>query len=87
MASAKANAVALHMESIRDVIGADTGPKPSGRDEVDGSIDIVDRDRTEANEAPVAEFIQVRLVERRLDRITDFIDVDRHLQHNSEVGA
>lgn len=69
-----------------DVIEAGAAPNPSGRTKTDGPTEIVDLDRTEANKALVAEFIQTVLVERQIERVTDFINPDVYIQHNAEVG-
>lgn len=69
-----------------DVIAPVTPPNPSGWSQTDGPTEIVDRDQTEANKALVADFVQTVLIERALDRATDFIDPTHYAQHNAEVG-
>jgi len=69
-----------------DVIALFTGPNPSGRTQVDGPTEITDLDKTEANRAVVEGFIQTVLIEDKADRVTDFINPDTYLQHNSQVG-
>ncbi|MFN3199936.1 MAG: nuclear transport factor 2 family protein [Bradymonadia bacterium] len=69
-----------------DVIAADTPPNPSGRTLTDGPTEIVDLDKTEANKAVVREFIETCLIGRRFDRVTDFINSEKYLQHNAVVG-
>jgi predicted SnoaL-like aldol condensation-catalyzing enzyme len=69
-----------------DVIEADKGVNPSGRTKTDGPVGITDLDRTEANKVLVKDFIETCLIGRQIDRMTDFINPDRYLQHNSEVG-
>jgi predicted SnoaL-like aldol condensation-catalyzing enzyme len=61
-------------------------PNPSGRTQVDGPVDVVDRDRTEVNRALVRSFKQAITVELRFDRVGEFIDGDHYLQHASKVG-
>jgi predicted SnoaL-like aldol condensation-catalyzing enzyme len=65
---------------------AEAGLNPSGRSQVDGPTEVVDRDKTEANRALVRTFKQVVTVDLRFDRVNDFIDDDRYFQHASKVG-
>jgi predicted SnoaL-like aldol condensation-catalyzing enzyme len=69
-----------------DVIEADKGSNSADRTKIDGPVNVTDLDRTEANKALVKDFIQTCLVERQIDRMTDFINPDKCLQHNSEMG-
>jgi predicted SnoaL-like aldol condensation-catalyzing enzyme len=64
----------------------ETGPNPSGHTQVDGPTAVVDRERTEANRALVGSFKQVVTVELRFDRVGEFIEGDRYVQHASKVG-
>ncbi len=61
-------------------------PNPSGRTQVDGPVDVVDRDKTETNRALVRSFKQVITVDLRFDRVEEFIDADHYMQHASKVG-
>jgi predicted SnoaL-like aldol condensation-catalyzing enzyme len=65
---------------------AEAGLNLSRRSQVDGPMDVVDRDRTEANRALVRDFKRVVTVELQFDRVNDFIDDDRYFQHASKVG-
>ena len=65
---------------------AETGLNLSGRSQVDGATDVVDRDKTEANRTLVNNFKQVVTVDLRFDRVNEFIDDDRYFQHASKVG-
>lgn len=69
-----------------DVIGAGTPANPSGRTQVDGPTEIRDLEKTAANKALVAAFIQTCLIDRDLERASDFIDPDSYHQHNPDVG-
>lgn len=69
-----------------DVIEAEGAPNPSGRTKVDGPTEVIDHDKTDANKALVADFIQTCLVQRQLDRVSDFISPETYIQHNPEVG-
>jgi predicted SnoaL-like aldol condensation-catalyzing enzyme len=65
---------------------AEAGLNLSGRSQVDGPTEVVDRDKTEANRIHVRSFKQVVTVDLRFDRVNDFIDDDRYFQHASKVG-
>ncbi|MFN3172290.1 MAG: nuclear transport factor 2 family protein [Hyphomicrobiales bacterium] len=69
-----------------DVIGVVKPPNPSGRTQWDGPTEITDLDKTEANKALVADFIQTCLIERQFDRMPEFISTETYLQHNPDVG-
>ena len=69
-----------------DVIEADAAPNPSGRTKVDGTTDITDLDKTEANKALVRDFIQTCLIQRQTDRMAEFINPETYIQHNAETG-
>ncbi len=69
-----------------DVIAAVAGPNPSGRTQIDGSTEIADLDRTEANKAVVRGLIADCLaVGATAANLADYIAAD-YLQHNPEVG-
>lgn len=61
-------------------------PNPSGRTQVDGPVDVIDRDKTEVNRALVRSFKQVITVDLKFDRVGEFIDADHYMQHASKVG-
>jgi predicted SnoaL-like aldol condensation-catalyzing enzyme len=65
---------------------AESGLNLSGRSQVDGPTNVVDRDKTEANRALVRNFKQAVTVELRFDQVNRFIDDDRYFQHASKVG-
>ncbi|MEM1286683.1 MAG: nuclear transport factor 2 family protein [Pseudomonadota bacterium] len=69
-----------------DVIAAVKPPNPSGRTQWDGPTEVTDLDKTEANKALVAGFIQTCLVERQIDRMADFISTETYIQHNPDVA-
>ena len=61
------------------------GPNPSGHSMVDGPVEAVELDRTEANRRVVREFIENVMIGRRVDRLDQFIDGDRFTQHDPEL--
>ncbi len=71
-----------HWDVIAPVIPAN----PSGRTQYDGPTEVIDRDKTAENKALVKGFIDTVLVNRQIDRAAEFINPDKYLQHNPEVG-
>lgn len=63
-----------------------TPPNLSGRTEVDGPTDILDREKTEANRALVRTYREAVMVSLRFDRIEEFIDAAHYAQHASKIG-
>jgi predicted SnoaL-like aldol condensation-catalyzing enzyme len=64
----------------------ETGPNPSGHTQLDGPTAVVDGKQTEVNRTVVRNFKQAITVELRFDRLDEFIDGDRYIQHASKVG-
>jgi predicted SnoaL-like aldol condensation-catalyzing enzyme len=65
-----------------DNIAAREGPNPSGRTMVDGSTEVIDLDKTEANRETVRTFVEEVLIRRQLDRLNDFVDETDFREHN-----
>ena len=61
-------------------------PNPSGRTQVDGPTEIVDREKTETNRTLVRTYRETVMVSLRFDRIEEFIDGARYAQHASKIG-
>ncbi|MCW8833756.1 MAG: nuclear transport factor 2 family protein [Colwellia sp.] len=61
-------------------------PNPSGRTQLDGTTEIVDIDKTEENKALVADFVNTVLVNAEYDKLSQFIDGDNYLQHNTAIA-
>ncbi|MEP2716887.1 nuclear transport factor 2 family protein [Pseudophaeobacter sp.] len=68
-----------------DNIQPDQPLNPAGRGMLDGSVAIMDRDKTEANRALVREFVQEVCVAQRFDRLPDYVRADL-LQHHPKIG-
>jgi len=60
-------------------------PNPSGRGMLDGTTNITDLGKTEANRKLVRAFAERVLVERRLELLTTYVD-DKLVQHNPEIA-
>jgi predicted SnoaL-like aldol condensation-catalyzing enzyme len=61
-------------------------PNLSGRTQVDGPTEVLDRDKTEANRALVQNYRQTVMVALRFDRIEEFIEGAHYAQHASKIG-
>ena len=61
-------------------------PNPSGRTQVDGPTDVLDREKTEANWTLVQTYRETVMGSLRFDRIEDFIDGAHYAQHASKIG-
>lgn len=69
-----------------DVIAGLKPKNPSGRGQLDGSTEIEDLDKTDANRTLVVEFINRCLIERQTDKAANYISSNTYLQHNADVG-
>lgn len=74
--------VAEHWDNLTAV----TLANPSGRTQVDGTTEITDRDKTEANKAVVKGFIDQVLLGGKGDKVAEYINPTKYLQHNSQVA-
>ena len=61
-------------------------PNPSGHTQTDGTTEITDLDKTEANKAKVAEFITKSLIKHEKVDITQYISPVTYTQHNPAVA-
>ncbi|HPJ90217.1 MAG TPA: nuclear transport factor 2 family protein [Thermotogota bacterium] len=59
---------------------------PSGRTEIDGTTEFQDLDETESNRAFVTDFVNTILVNGEYDRLQNFFDGDRYIQHNTGIA-
>lgn len=61
-------------------------PNVSGHTQVDGPTDVIDPENAEANRVLVRAYRQTVMVSLRFDRIEEFIDGARYVQHSSKIG-
>ena len=61
-------------------------PNPSGRTQFDGSTEVTDLDKTEANKKVVKNFITDVLLNHEMDRVTSYINPTNYIQHNPAVA-
>jgi len=61
-------------------------PNLSGRTQVDGPTEVLDREKTEGNRTLVGMYRETVMVALRVDRIEEFFDGAHLAQHASEIG-
>jgi predicted SnoaL-like aldol condensation-catalyzing enzyme len=61
-------------------------PNLSGRTQVDGPTEILDREKTESNRTLVRTYRETVMVSLRFDRIEEFIEDAHYAQHASKIG-
>lgn len=61
-------------------------PNPSERTQTDGTVEITDLDKTEANKAAVRGFIDDVLLNHENDKMTTYINPSKYIQHNPAVA-
>ncbi|MEM9920242.1 MAG: nuclear transport factor 2 family protein [Bacteroidota bacterium] len=71
-----------HWDNLAEI----TPPNPSGRTQLDGATEIVDTDKTEANKALVKAFVTDVLMNGQVDKVTDYVNPEKYLQHNSGIA-
>ena len=69
-----------------DNLTAITPPNPSKRTQLDGEAKITDLDKTAANKATVKAFVTDVLMNGESDKITNYINPTKYLQHNSGIA-
>jgi predicted SnoaL-like aldol condensation-catalyzing enzyme len=61
-------------------------PNLSGRTQVDGPTEVLDREKTEANRTLVRRYRETVMVSLRFDRVEEFIEGTHYAQHASKIG-
>lgn len=59
---------------------------PSGHTMTDGTTEIKDLDKTEANKKIVRSFVDDILVNGRMEKLTGYFDGDNYIQHNPQIA-
>lgn len=62
------------------------GPNPSKHSMVDGTTDVIDLQKTEANRDTVKAFVEDILINRQLELLTQYINSDFFTLHNSFIA-
>lgn len=71
-----------HWDNLADI----TAPNPSGRTQLDGATEITDLDKTEANKTFIKNFLTDVLIDGKGDMMTDYVNPEMYLQHNSGIA-
>ena len=71
-----------HWDNLAEI----TPANPSGRTQLDGATEIADEDKTEVNKSLVANFVEDVLINGKSDKITDYVNPEKYLQHNSGIA-
>jgi predicted SnoaL-like aldol condensation-catalyzing enzyme len=71
-----------HWDNLQDT----ANPNPSGRSMIDGPTDAGDLDRTEANKAVAESFVREILVDGQMNKLTEYCDGDRYIQHHPLIA-
>lgn len=61
-------------------------PNPSGRTQFDGTTEISDLDKTDANKKIAKEFIEKVLLNHEMDKVATYINPTNYVQHNPAVA-
>lgn len=59
---------------------------PSGRTQIDGTAEITDKDKTEANKEIVKNFVTDVLMNGKGEKTTEYVSTESYLQHNPAVA-
>jgi predicted SnoaL-like aldol condensation-catalyzing enzyme len=62
------------------------GPNASGHSMVDGPTEVAEPDLTEANRQLVKSFVEEVLIDRRLEKIGDYISAESFTQHSPTIA-
>lgn len=71
-----------HWDNLSEI----TAPNPSGHTQFDGSTEIKDIDKTEANKTLVKNLVESVFIGGQFDRLPEFIDGENYIQHNSNIA-
>ena len=71
-----------HWDNLAEI----TPPNPSGRTQLDGPTEVADLDKTAANKAVVEAFMNDILIKGEMDKLTDYVNPEKYLQHNSGIA-
>lgn len=71
-----------HWDNLAEI----TPPNPSGRTQLDGSTEVIDLEKTDANKSLVKGFVTDVLLNGKMDGLTDYVNPEKYLQHNSGIA-
>lgn len=71
-----------HWDNLAEI----TPPNPSGRTQFDGTTEVSDNGKTAENKALVKGFVSDILLNGKMDKLTDYVNAEKYLQHNSGIA-
>ncbi len=71
-----------HWDNLAEI----TPPNPSGRTQFDGTTEITDLDKTEANKKHVEGMLNDIFLNGKMETLTSYISPEKYIQHNSGVA-
>lgn len=72
-----------HWDNLQEM---PTSSNPSGHTMIDGTTEIKDLDKTEANKTLVRNFVEDILINGKLEKIAGYFDGDNYIQHNPQIS-
>ncbi len=69
-----------------DNLATKADPNPSGRTQIDGTMEVKDLDKTEANREVVKNFLHDVMQGKNPEKTPDYFDGDTYLQHNTGIA-
>lgn len=69
-----------------DNLAAKAEPNPSDRTQIDGTMELKDLDKTEANRELVKNFLYDVMQGNRPEKTPDYFDGDTYIQHNTGIA-
>ena len=69
-----------------DNLAAKAEPNPSGHTQIDGTMEIKDIDKTEANRELVKNFLHDVMQGKAPEKTPDYFDGDTYIQHNTGIA-
>ncbi|MDR3593679.1 nuclear transport factor 2 family protein [Clostridium sp.] len=71
-----------HWDNLQEI----AGPNPSGHTMFDGTTELKDLDKTEANKELVKNFVQDVLIGKNPNKLKEYFDGDNYIQHNPSIA-
>lgn len=68
-----------------DNLQTTAGPNPGGHTMTDGTKEVTDLDKTEANKTLVRNFVDDILVNGRMEKLAGYFNGDNYIQHNPQI--
>lgn len=69
-----------------DNLAAKSAPNPSGRTQIDGTMELKDLDKTEENRKLVENFLVDVMQNQHPKKTTDYFEGDTYIQHNTSIA-